>query len=292
MTQQVERMLPLYEAKMVGAFNHRAADIVKSATAVKRQNQPSYLMDADLKDQGRSPIPAYWLAEDVVPVATLPCRLGILSISSPTNARTLVSALIPPVAVGHSMFLMEGGSTKDVCLLVAQMNSFALDFVARQKMAGLNMSFFYVGQFPFLPPSVFERSAPWAGMAGTRLDHWIEARVLRLTLIAEDMCPLAAATQTAIGVWDAVARERLLSELDAAMFHLFGLERSEADYVLESFPIVKRKDEAAFGTFRTKELILEVYDAMQVAIDSGQPYVSPFDDELSAASGSKVSRDG
>lgn len=42
--------------------------------------------------------------------------------------------------------------------------------------------------------------------------------------------------------------------------------------------------ETSFGTFRAKELILEVYDAMQAAIDSSQPYASPFDDELSAAS--------
>lgn len=48
MTETIERMLPLYEAKMVGAFNHRAADVVKSATAVKRQNQPAYLNEADL----------------------------------------------------------------------------------------------------------------------------------------------------------------------------------------------------------------------------------------------------
>ena len=32
---------------------------------------------------------------------------------------------------------------------------------------------------------------------------------------------------------------------------------------MESFPIVKRKDVAAHGTFRTKDMILEVYDAMQ-----------------------------
>ena len=38
-----KRMLPLYEAKMVDFFNHRAADVVKSETAVNRQNQPRYL---------------------------------------------------------------------------------------------------------------------------------------------------------------------------------------------------------------------------------------------------------
>ena len=42
------RMLPLYEAKMVDFYNHRAADVVLSETAVNRKNQPRYLSDRDL----------------------------------------------------------------------------------------------------------------------------------------------------------------------------------------------------------------------------------------------------
>ena len=45
---------------------------------------------------------------------------------------------------------------------------------------------------------------------------------------------------------------------------------------MDTFPIVKRKDEAKFGSYRTKELILEIYDAMQAAIDGGYEYASPL----------------
>ncbi|HWB30630.1 MAG TPA: hypothetical protein VG736_09025 [Vicinamibacterales bacterium] len=38
------------------------------------------------------------------------------------------------------------------------------------------------------------------------------------------------------------------------------------------FPIVKRKDEAAYGEYRTKRLILEIYDAMAEAAHTGIPY--------------------
>ena len=47
--------------------------------------------------------------------------------------------------------------------------------------------------------------------------------------------------------------------------------------MLDTFPIVRRKDEAAFGEFRTKRLILEAYDAMAEATVTGVPYVSPLD---------------
>ena len=49
---------------------------------------------------------------------------------------------------------------------------------------------------------------------------------------------------------------RHLRRLDAFYFHLYGLSREDAAYVLDTFPIVRREDEAAFGHYRTKDLIL------------------------------------
>jgi hypothetical protein len=43
------------------------------------------------------------------------------------------------------------------------------------------------------------------------------------------------------------------------------------------FPIVKRRDEAQRGEYRTKRVILEMYDAMQRAIDTGELYQSRLD---------------
>ena len=67
------------------------------------------------------------------------------------------------------------------------------------------------------------------------------------------------------------------AELDAAFFHLYGIERDDVDYIMETFPIVKRKDEQRYGSFRTKELILDVYDAMAEAIRTGVPYQTILD---------------
>ena len=67
------------------------------------------------------------------------------------------------------------------------------------------------------------------------------------------------------------------AELDAAFFHLYGIERDDVDYIMETFPIVKRKDEQRYGSFRTKELILDVYDAMAEATRTGVPYQTILD---------------
>ena len=45
-------------------------------------------------------------------------------------------------------------------------------------------------------------------------------------------------------------------------FHLYGLTKDEAGEILDTFPIVKRQDEAKYGgKFRTRDLILGYYNA-------------------------------
>ena len=66
-------------------------------------------------------------------------------------------------------------------------------------------------------------------------------------------------------------------ELDAAYFHLYGIARDDVAYIMDTFPIVKRKDEAAHGEYRTKRVILEIYDAMARAMETGEPYRTRLD---------------
>ena len=62
--------------------------------------------------------------------------------------------------------------------------------------------------------------------------------------------------------WDEERRFRLRCELDAAFFHLYGIARDDVDYIMDTFPIVRRRDEERHGEYRTKRVILEVYDEM------------------------------
>jgi hypothetical protein len=270
------RMLPLYEAKMIAAYDHRAADVVTSATAVKRQNQPSYLTSHEHQDRHRLAIPKSWVREEAVPLAKR-TRLGFLRISSPTNQRTFIASAMPAVAAGDSVFLIERPEVGGIGLLLAQFNAFIVDFIARQKVAGLNLNFFYVKQFPILSPETFVLAAGWN--LETALGEWISRRVLHLVYTADDMTQIAAE----LGyygdpfLWDAMQRQEVLCELDAAFFHLYGIAHDDVDYIMETFPIVKRKDVAAHGEYRTKRLILEVYDQMAEATRTGLPYQSPFD---------------
>ena len=64
----------------------------------------------------------------------------------------------------------------------------------------------------------------------------------------------------------------LFNQLDVAYFHLYDIERDDVDYIMETFPIVKRKDEKLYGEYRTKRVILEMYDEMRRAMEMGEVY--------------------
>jgi len=60
--------------------------------------------------------------------------------------------------------------------------------------------------------------------------------------------------------WDEERRLQLRCELDAVYAHLYGISGDDLDYILGTFPIVKRKDEGKYGTYRTRNLIMEYYE--------------------------------
>ena len=62
--------------------------------------------------------------------------------------------------------------------------------------------------------------------------------------------------------WDEEERRHLRARLDTLYFHLYGLSREDASYVLDTFPIVRKEDEANFGRYRTRYLILAYMNAL------------------------------
>jgi len=163
---------------------------------------------------------------------------------------------------------------QDLWVMLAAMNSFVVDYVLRQKASGGNLNYYVLKQLPFPEPKIFHTSASW--LASTVI-NWIAPRVLELTYTAWDLEPFARSYDGPPFRWDPERRFLLRCELDAAFFHLYGIGRDDADYIMGTFPIVKRKDEAAHDEYRTKRVILEIYDQMSRAAQTGQPYQTLLD---------------
>jgi hypothetical protein len=161
--------------------------------------------------------------------------------------------------------------------LLANWNSFCFDFFCRQSTPGNHLSDYIIRQLPTLPPSTYQKRCPWD--AALTLEEWILPRVLELTYTAWDLQGFAkdCGYEEAPFPWNPDRRSWLQAELDAAFFHLYSIQRDDVDFMLEGFPIVKRKDKQKFGSFQAKHRILRIYDQLAASIQAGVPYRSDLD---------------
>ncbi len=281
--QYGKRYLPLYEGRMIQHFDHRAASV---GTAEENAFRSGTTLETGLDDH-KNPAyvvqPRYWVRLSVAEGAnprgySHNFYLGYKDISSATNERTFVSAVIPRTAVGNKVpLILPSRTATEIALLSANLSSYVFDYVVRQKMGSVTLNFFIAKQLPVLPPNTYDVLASWN--ENEFLRDWLTPRVLELTYTAWDLQPFARD----LGYdgppfrWDPERRFLLRCELDAAYFHLYGIGRDDAAYIMETFHIVKRKDEATHGEYRTRRVILEIYDAMQRATETGHPYRTPLD---------------
>jgi hypothetical protein len=288
-TRQGKRMLPLYEAKMAHHFDHRWNSFygigngdTRRLTLVEKQD-PDFLLE-----------PRYWIQEDgpissrrngkEVKVSGVSERLvelkwgkgwlcGWRDVCRSTDERTAIPAFLPSAAVGYGFCLMFPmvSPTMTTALIAAQ-SSLVFDYVSRQKITGIDMTFFVWKQLPVPAPAMLE----------PHLD-FVVPRVLELVYTAYDMTPLARDLDDKGEpfCWDENRRAQLRAELDAFFFRLYGIDdRDNVDYILETFQSetggLKHNEIRDHGEYRTKRLVLAEYDRMAAADAAGIPYSSPL----------------
>ena len=297
--------LPLYEAKMTNLFDHRHGSIVGADDVADLSGIPAEGTTlTQHQDPSHHAMPRYWVPGREVESAL--ARTGwkrdflinTRDVARGTDIRTAIQAAIPAVGVGHKapLLLPMHAEDGDSALLLGNLNSFILDFVVRQKIGGASLSFFIIKQLPVLPPMTYAPSCAWDKGMQT-LKNWLLPRVLELTHTAWDLEPFAqdCGWSGPPFRWDEERRFQLRCELDAAFFQLylgteedwrkqpaaltqaFATPRDAVSYIMDTFPIVKRKDEEKFnGDYRTKRTILEIYDALAEANRTSKAFVSPL----------------
>jgi hypothetical protein len=259
----------LYEAKFAHQFDHRWATMLGSEVtevAVNERTDPNYRVTT------RYGVPRSIVSERLVQ-ERVKWLFGFRDITNATNERSAIFFALPPEGVGDNIKLLFLDDATPVlkAALLALMNSLILDFVLRQKMNGTHLSMFLLWQLPVPPPAVLKDECVWAGGP---LSDWLALRVLELTYTAWDLEGFGQD----LGYhgppfrWDPSRRNLLRAELDAACFQIYGVERDDIDYVMESFPIVKKKDMALFGEYRTKRMVLECFEAIAEAKAAEREY--------------------
>lgn len=268
-TKERHRFLPCYEAKMFQQFDHRAASVITETTNFLRQGQRAITSLVEHQNPEFTSLPRWWVDESLVEIALAdyPAQipLAFKNVTSATNQRTMIATFLPRVGIVHSAPFIFTNSLfwpRKTCCLLANLNTFVYDYVARQKVGGNNFSYFIVEQLPTLPPERYDDKCPWK--RSITLEEWISERALKLTCTSEDMIPLAEAAgfEPRIWRWKEEERAKLRAELDAAYFILYGIKRADIEYILGTFQGVAKEDQVHGGSGPTRQLILEAHEKL------------------------------
>ncbi|MCY4375062.1 MAG: N-6 DNA methylase [Spirochaetaceae bacterium] len=304
------RLKRLYEGRFGHQFNHRFASCLgNKAMALStsdRSNpvkmvEPRYWVTSDEVEKRLS-------RRDVG------CRtalLGYRRVARNTDERTCISSILPWGAASYGWTLAFGPDANSLLLLCGMFNSFIFDYLLRGCLSQPSIPQSLFSQVPLLPPGLFGKRCEWNEEIS--VDLWLYERVLELVYTAYDLQSLAEEMghKEPPYRWNDERRFLLRCELDAAFCRLYlptnrlgawyqpsqyGGEwngetpeklaeltlhlptpRDAVNHIMDAFPIVRRKDQRGYGEYRTKRVILEIYDAMQTAAATGEPYRTVVD---------------
>ncbi|WP_171162539.1 Eco57I restriction-modification methylase domain-containing protein [Streptomyces sp. I05A-00742] len=291
------RYLPLYEAKMLHHFDHRLGTYEGQTQAQANVGTLPRVTPEQHDDPDFAPLPRYWVPEFDVDSGKRDKKLnpimwpGVASrlrerewwhgwlmgwrdIARSTDTRTMIGSALPAYGVGDKFLLALAPQAP--AILLAIFDSFVFDYVTRQKASGTALKYFTVRQLPAVTPNELSQMD---GLLGGCATSWIVNRSLELSYTSRDMAEFAKCNgdEGAPFRWDGERREHLRAELDSALFHAYGLGRDDVDYVMETFPTVKKREQAIYGTYHTKDLILDAYNRMEEARRAGNAYQTQLD---------------
>jgi hypothetical protein len=139
-------------------------------------------------------------------------------------------------------------------------NSFSTDFLARQK-ATLHMTYTILDSLPFPRLAVDDKRVQRIAKLVLRLcctgpemtAYWNSVAALGwVDPVPDDHIPPC--------LTDEAQRLAARAEIDAIVARdLFDLTHDEMEYILGTFPIVERKEKERFGSFRSRELIMQFF---------------------------------
>lgn len=265
--------VPLYEGKMVQAFDHRAANVVVNLENQHRPASPEFSTIEQHQNLAWLPNPQFWVNRQHIPAGVcFPWSISYKMITATTNSRTMIAAVLPDVGIGNSMGMMipEGdrNAFKSAApYMIANINSLTFDFVIRQKIQGQNINWYMVEQLPVVPLEMYQQVRFGTKTAG----DIVREVVLELTYTANDMAPFAKDMGYVDDngevrppfIWSEERRLRLRAKLDALYFHLYGItDREDVRYIYSTFSIVKREETALYGRYLSRDLCLAYISAL------------------------------
>lgn len=271
------QLYPLYEGKMFWHFDHRYGTYENQTEKQANKGVLPRVSDENHLSSDYRIQPRYWvdksltkemLADDVETQWFFSWRdVG-------PSERTFVGTILPQTAMGHaSPYLTAEVPAAEALTLSAALSTLVVDYAVRQKSN--RMTFFILEQLPMFSRERLQETPSWLG---EMVVTWINKRAIELFYTNWELKGLADSVGcvTPPFKWDPTRRPTLQAEIDAAALHLFGMDKEQVEWILDSFTVLRKYEERDHKEFRTKRLVLAAYDAMAKAKEQGAAYVTPL----------------
>ncbi len=266
-----DKFLPLYEAKMIWQFDHRfgSYESREDGRGFSSLPQPT-------NDQYRNPafvsLPYYWVSnlevtQRLSEIWKRKWLIGFRDVTSAVVQRTTIFSLLPCVGTSGINLVMSPKTTSDLCCFAANVNSLPLDYVSRQKVAGIHLNYMPLKQLPILSQDTY---------SSTNI-LYVLPRILELTYTAWDMKSFADDLWNEVSPnlqkkllrqwedntspegrdnqvnhspegfpyppfkWNEDRRAVLRAELDAYYARLYSLNRKQLRYILDPADLTPRE---------------------------------------------------
>lgn len=258
---------PLYEAKYFHQFDHRFATFEGKSDEECMKGNTEYISDYE-KAELKLPFFRYFIYRDEIFSKCEKYKLKkewllcVRSVTSATNERTVISAIIPKLGVGNSANIALINEPLKAAHLIATFNTLITDFIAQTKVGNQNFNIYIIEQLPVLAfnltiissniiEKVVELTYTSWDIKSFADDVWKEADdELRAHIqqqweenrtatgghtwsppewceIDPEGCPLPPFK------WDEDRRAVLKAELDAIYTRLYSLNRKQLRYILD-----------------------------------------------------------
>ena len=216
--------LPLYEGRMVGQFDFSQKGWVSGKGRGAKWREIPW--------EKKVVEPQFVMASDTFQDAKTPWKAGQMRVSSATNTRTVISTFLSRVPCGDKVATLRARTFAFTQLLPAYLNSFVLDYVARKRVAGLQVDQHILVCLP-LPPSAHAdpNAALFRAAASLQMPSWIFAPEW---LVASHVCAQMR-TVGIVTLWAVAAQERMRLQciLDALVAQYYGLDLVGFSYCLD-----------------------------------------------------------
>jgi hypothetical protein len=253
--------LPLYESKYIHQYDYRFStyeDVEKERVT----NDNPVTVNSSMKNNVKENIiPKFWVKkENYESKWTDDWHLVLRMVTNATNERTVIASIIPGYPTVNSLNHILGCSAKDSLLLLASLNSYVLDYAARQKLGGENLNQYIIKQLPIPSRSQFKNVHAGDNIAAEA----IKDITIQLMYTGEELQKFATEAGYEREPYNFTApngedRQRLRYRLEALMWKIYGLGEEDFEVVFDSFKQIKSRDIEEYGYYRTREEIKQEF---------------------------------